>query len=173
MDKNNHFSSPEGISLKEYVNDKFANLEKAIDVRFESVTQATKEALSSSNKAIDKSDIAMEKRFDSVNEFRSTLSDQAAKFIIRTEFELVVNRLEQDIKNLALARTELVSADTYFTAHKDLQKQVDDLKLNRANLAGKASEESVNTVSSRAQLGLMFGAIGTLLGILGFVFRFI
>lgn len=96
------------ITLKEYVNDKFDNLEKSIDARFDGVLHTTSAALAAADKATAKAEQANDKRFDSVNEFRSTLSDQASKFIIRTEFELVVSRLEQDIKNLQLARVELM-----------------------------------------------------------------
>lgn len=163
----------ENVSLKEYINDKLDNLEKSIDVRFQSVSTTTDSALAAADKATLKAEIATEKRFESVNEFRSTLSDQAAKFIIRSEFELVVNRLEEDIKNLALAKAELVSIVTYDEAHKNLLKQVDELRLSRATLEGKASQESVSQVSTRAQLGILFGAIGTILAVAGFIINFI
>ena len=44
-------------------------------------------ALSAADKAISKADHATEKRFESVNEFRQTLSDQTKSFISRIEFE--------------------------------------------------------------------------------------
>jgi hypothetical protein len=44
-------------------------------------------ALAAADKAISKGDIATEKRFESVNEFRQTLSDQTKTFISRVEFE--------------------------------------------------------------------------------------
>ena len=43
-------------------------------------------ALSASDKAGDKADAATEKRFESVNEFRAQLDDQAKTFISRVEF---------------------------------------------------------------------------------------
>lgn len=42
-------------------------------------------ALASSKEAVQKAEVATEKRFESVNEFRATLTDQAAKFITRKE----------------------------------------------------------------------------------------
>ncbi len=43
-------------------------------------------ALSAAERAAAKADSAMEKRFDAVNEFRATLSDQAAHLLPRAEF---------------------------------------------------------------------------------------
>lgn len=99
IDKNNQFSSPEGISLKEYINDKFNNLEKAIDARFDTVTQTTTSALASADKAITKSDIALEKRLDSVNEFRNTLSDQARNFLTKAEFDAKWENVDKNRKD--------------------------------------------------------------------------
>lgn len=148
------------VSLKEYINDKLTNLEKSVDARFKGVEATTKSALDAADRAVSKAEAATEKRFEGVNEFRATLSDQASKFIIRSEFELVVDRLEQDIKNLVLTRGEMVPAKAYDAAHKDLQKQVEDLKLSRANLEGRASQSSV-------YIAYLFSAIGVVMGIIG------
>lgn len=66
-------------------------------------------ALQAADRAIAKAEAAAEKRFESVNEFRSALSDQAATFLTRHEYE---------------------------TAHQSLVEKVDDLKLSRANTTG-------------------------------------
>jgi hypothetical protein len=44
-------------------------------------------ALAAAKEAINKAEAATEKRFQSVNEFRETLSDQAATFVNRDQFE--------------------------------------------------------------------------------------
>lgn len=101
MDKNNgHFSSPEGISLKEFVNDKIAALEKGIDARFESVIQATSNALAAADRAVNKAESASEKRFDAVNEFRETLADQQRNLMPRSEAELLIKALNEKIDAL-------------------------------------------------------------------------
>ena len=63
------------ITLKEYIERRFGDQSKAIDA-----------ALAAAEKAVTKAEIATEKRFDSVNEFRKTLSDQASGFLQRGEF---------------------------------------------------------------------------------------
>lgn len=82
--------------------------DKGYNQRFENLIEATKAALASADRAVNKAEQASDKRFESVNEFRSALTDATNKNVLRTEFDLVVDRLEQDIKNLQLARTELI-----------------------------------------------------------------
>lgn len=64
------------ISLREYV-----------DVRFEAQERAVNAALLAAQKAVEKAETAAEKRFESVNEFRATLSDQARLLMPRAEAE--------------------------------------------------------------------------------------
>jgi len=113
MDKNgNHFNSPEGVSLKEYVNDKLDNLEKSIDARFDGVTLTTNAALASADKATLKAESATEKRFEGVNEFRNTLSDQQRTFMPRSEVEIMIKAINGKIDSLNLTTISRQSADT-------------------------------------------------------------
>jgi hypothetical protein len=53
-------------------------------------------ALTSAEKAVTKAEAATERRFESVNEFRQTLSDQAGTFISRTEFNALKERMDRE-----------------------------------------------------------------------------
>jgi hypothetical protein len=68
--------------------------------RFHDLDEATKTALASAEKAVNKAEAAAEKRFEAVNEFRGTLSDQAATFITRTEVDAAVSRNTERIQEL-------------------------------------------------------------------------
>lgn len=59
--------------------------EKANDQRFEAQEKAVGAALAAAKEAVAKAETAAEKRFDAVNEFRSTLKDQQATLMPRTE----------------------------------------------------------------------------------------
>lgn len=59
------------------------------DQRFESMQQA-----------VNKSEIAMEKRFESVNEFRNTLSDQQRTFVSRAEYDANVISLNTQLSEI-------------------------------------------------------------------------
>ncbi|MEU7586569.1 hypothetical protein AB0A95_09745 [Micromonospora sp. NPDC049230] len=57
--------------------------------------------LAAADKAVTKAEIATEKRFESVNEFRQTLSDQTKTFIARVEFEVVRDSQAKHLADLA------------------------------------------------------------------------
>ena len=59
--------------------------ERASKQRFKAQDRAVLAALAAAEKAVSKAEIAAEKRFDAVNEFRGQLKDQAATFVTRTE----------------------------------------------------------------------------------------
>jgi hypothetical protein len=96
---NQSLSSPEGISLKEYVNDKFNNLEKSVATQVTSIQTATQAALDAADKALTKAEQASEKRFEGVNEFRATLQDQASRFVTRAEMDAKIEGMEKNRKD--------------------------------------------------------------------------
>jgi hypothetical protein len=91
-------------ALERLTDAKLANLSTLIDAHAERVVLA----LAAADKAVSKSETATEKRFESVNEFRQTLSDQTRSFISRVEFEVVRDSNAARIADLAsrLDRTE-------------------------------------------------------------------
>ena len=73
------------------------HIQQQMDQRFQGAEKAVAAALASAEKAVDKAEGASEKRFDSVNEFRKTLSDQTGSFITRDKYDGLegrVNRIE-------------------------------------------------------------------------------
>src|ERR1700691_4940343 len=65
--------------------------------RFKAMDEKTSLALTASEKAVSKAEIATEKRFDAVNEFRGTLSDQARLLIPREEVNARFAAFDQKI----------------------------------------------------------------------------
>lgn len=61
--------------------------QQQLDQRFESSDKAVRAALQSAELAVNKAEAAAEKRFDSVNEFRKTLSDQTNSFVTGDKFD--------------------------------------------------------------------------------------
>lgn len=76
---------------------KLANLSTLIDAHAERVVLA----LAAADKAVLKAEAATEKRFESVNEFRQTLSDQTRSFISKVEFDAVRHTNAERIADLA------------------------------------------------------------------------
>ena len=68
--------------------------------RFLSSQLAVDNALNAAKEAVRKAEIAAEKRFDSVNEFRATLSDQQRTLMPRVEADLQFGALRKEIDEL-------------------------------------------------------------------------
>jgi len=77
------------ISLREYV-----------DTRFEAQKEAVTAALTAADRAVNKAELASEKRFDSVNEFRAALNDSARLLMPRAEAEQRMLTIESSIRDL-------------------------------------------------------------------------
>ncbi len=56
--------------------------------RFVNMDRAVLAALAAAEKAVTKAEVATEKRFEGVNEFRETLRDQAATLLPRVEYQV-------------------------------------------------------------------------------------
>ena len=74
------------ISLREYV-----------DIRFDAQEKAVSAALMAADRAVGKAELASEKRFDSVNEFRAALSDSSRLLMPRSESEKSIASVEEKI----------------------------------------------------------------------------
>jgi hypothetical protein len=77
--------------------------------RFESVRREVAAALNSAERAISKAEQATEKRFESVNEFRETLSDQNRDFVRNAEFGTMHKALVDKVDLLA---NQIIAVET-------------------------------------------------------------
>jgi hypothetical protein len=68
------------------VHEKFASTALALDAAMVAQEKAVAAAMEASGKAVDKAEIANEKRFESVNEFRAQQGDIIAQFLTRNEY---------------------------------------------------------------------------------------
>lgn len=88
-------------SQKSAVDAAFAAQRSAVEAAFAAQKSAVDSALASADRAVTKAEAASEKRFESVNEFRQTLSDQTSSFITRVEMD--AKHVAFDVKNQALS----------------------------------------------------------------------
>lgn len=95
-----------GVSLLQHIKALLAEKDVRDQQRFDAQTtatqaalaavkEATQAALTAAKEAVVKAENASEKRFEGVNEFRQTLSDQASTFISRSEFNALKERLDR------------------------------------------------------------------------------
>ena len=87
-------------------------------------------------KGIEVANRSMQERLSGMNEFRETLKDQASRFVTRNELD---------------------------TKLDDVNKQLKDLQLSKAELSGKASQTQANIILVLSILGLVMSAISLFL----------
>jgi len=91
-------STATDVSLREYLTALIAAAERRSDERFASMRASVDKAFESAQAAIEKAEEVSERRFEGVNEFRSTLSDQAREFVTKSTLEALISKLEAQIE---------------------------------------------------------------------------
>ncbi len=86
------------------LDERFATQTKAVDAAFAAAEKAVQMALESAEKSVAKAEISVERRFESVNEFRAQLSDQAGTFLSRNEYstahQALIDKVEVNARNI-------------------------------------------------------------------------
>jgi hypothetical protein len=88
------------VELRDYFTLWIERLEVFYTRRFEDLDAKTTLALAAADKAVTKAEIATEKRFEGVNEFRATLADQAQRLMPREEALSKFENIQKDISSL-------------------------------------------------------------------------
>ncbi len=92
------------VEIRDYFTLWIERLEVFYTRRFEDLDAKTTLALAAADKAVTKAEIATEKRFEGVNEFRQTLADQAARLMPREEAQ---SKLENIMKEMSTLDREI------------------------------------------------------------------
>jgi len=86
---------PETVSLREFIERTLDERDRIYGERFSAQEKAVIAALAAVKEANAKSETSMERRFDSVNEFRQTLTDQAATFVTIPSLIAIQEKIEE------------------------------------------------------------------------------
>ncbi len=86
--------------------------DKAVTAALTAAKQLVDVALAAADKAVSKAEVASEKRFEGVNEFRKSLSDQTNTFIPRSESNVVVSAIESRLAKLERSSSILEGVGT-------------------------------------------------------------
>lgn len=78
-------------------------LNNAFNVAFAAEQEFVKAALAAADKAVAKAETAAEKRFEALNEFRLSLSDQARLLMPRLECEKLIEAVKESVGKLELS----------------------------------------------------------------------
>lgn len=137
-------------NLAEVMNER----DRRYEDRFTAMDEKTSLALAGSEKAVSKAETATEKRFDAVNEFRGTLSDQATNLLPRAEASAKFQSYDEKLE--------------------DMKKEIGSLRESRSGSAGAKDERAVvvaqNNWGSHMLLLGLFSAASLIVAILAVVF---
>jgi hypothetical protein len=97
----------------------FMAQQAAMRTAFDAADKAVQAALIAVEKASDRAEGASDKRFESVNEFRGQLADQAANLISRSEYLVQHNALDDKVISISDRVTQL---ELRLTSRLDLAK---------------------------------------------------
>lgn len=176
---NEHFAAMDTLiklgsdDQKEAVKAAFDAQKEAVNAALAAAKEAVNAALAAANAAVNKAEIAAGKQFESVNEFRNTLSDQQLKLLPRAEADIKFNSLDKAIDNLVkmladmrLADTKLQTTESFEIRHSELQRQVNDLK-------DLTTKESGKDEGSKTIYAYIIAAVSVIIGLLGLISRYI
>ena len=168
--------------MREMLNERYATQTKALDAAFlaqqtamktafDAADKAVAAALESAEKAVTKAEAAAEKRFESVNEFRQQLTDQAATFVSRTEYTVNHATLNDKFDAEAKRTTERIS-----TIELRLTSRLDLNQGTTSGAAGAHTEQRLNINQVIAVLAIVASVAigihpGDMFEYAGFVFE--
>ena len=97
-----------GIPQRDYIDMRLAEMDLRHQQRFDAQTRALDSAFVAAKEAVSKAEVAAEKRFDSVNEFRGQLGDQAKTFMPRIEAEQRISAIVEKMDLLRFSSERIV-----------------------------------------------------------------
>lgn len=132
----------------------------AMSAAFAAADRAVAAALESAEKAVGKAELASERRFEAVNEFRAQLADQAGTFMPRIEAEAqhrsLSERINTDMRSIGDRVTEM---DRRFSA----AIAANTSRIDQTSGTAAGTHESARR--SQAMITIAIAAIGALIGV--------
>jgi hypothetical protein len=136
------------------LDERYATQTRTLDATFAAQDKAVQAALTAAKEAAAKAEAAAEKRFESVNEFRAQLSDQANTFLPRTEYDAAHQSLSDKID---------VGLETRAAEQARNAARINDLELrltSRLDQAGGLQSGARSSIeNARARMTVTIGMI--------------
>lgn len=135
--------------------ERFQASQQALGAALIAAEKAVNAALAAADRAVSKAEAASERRFEGVNEFRSTLSDQAATLLSRAEGDVRFNGLVEACAAIADRINKLELAQSTNVRRDDIAKISNDIEKLRDTQTASAGKQSAYAVISAAAFALM------------------
>jgi len=92
------------------LDERFDSQEKAVQAALQASRESTAAALASAEKAVEKAEASQQRVNVTQNEFRGTLKDQAADLMPRSETEILVKDLRDQIDGVKGVQSKMIGA---------------------------------------------------------------
>lgn len=154
-------------TLFEYFNARITDMDVRQQQRFDAQTKAIDAAMAAADKATDKAQEAAKDKFESVNEFRGTLTDQNATFITRAEAMSMFERDSERLQEIMRRLDGFISRDAVLAEYDRITTQIQALTERVTRGEGKGSGFSQSWGYLAGFVGLIAAVIGIYLAIRG------
>lgn len=149
---------------KGYLESQIHSLREAFTQQIRSQKEALEAALASSDKAVLKAEVANEKRFESVNEFRSTLADQQLGLATKSEcdlrFKAAEERLTMVIEDFRELKGRISVSDPAITQEiRNLRGAATDLSRSRDTIGGASHNSEIVGARMMSMLAIGIAAV--------------
>lgn len=154
------------------LDERYQTQTKALDAAFKAAEQAVTVALANAEKATVKAENAADRRFDAVNEFRQTLTDQTATFPTRNE---VSTRFDGVTAEQARTAQRLTDLELRLTSRLDLNQGsttgvAGDRAVRLSHDTYTQTEHTAQQANARASISLAVGSLSALAAIIAAIF---
>lgn len=113
-------------AMSELLSERFSTQTVALSQALANADAITRLALEAAKEAVNKAEVATEKRFEGVNEFRAALGDQASRLMPRSETEVRLQGLAErvDVNTQSILTTAAIQADRIGKLELDVRTQL-------------------------------------------------
>lgn len=145
---------------REYLEAQIEGLKQTITAQIVSQKEAIQAALISADKAVLKAEGSAEKRFESVNEFRSALADQQQRLATKEELNLRFAALEAKVDESSKTKLQMVSA---------VSDRITDVSERQRLIEGANAGSRMTTTTGFAIISAIVVVVGAVLAIMNYV----
>jgi hypothetical protein len=150
--------------------ERLAQQRDALKVAIDAQDKLTQAALNAADRAVVKAETATEKRFEAVNEFRQTLSDQASLYVTRKEIEQAIKTITDKVEHNTAAIATMMSREEVDARLSAQSMQTQILKQGNADKIADLTAHVNRTEGKGSGMDKMWAIVVGIIGLIGILF---
>lgn len=154
-------------TLKESVDQRFADNQKAVETALLAQEKAVNTALLAAKEAVIKAEILTDKRFDSVNETVTQVTGQNANLLPRAEYVANHKALDDKIEVINNTMSKTSSERGLYATHADVAAAVEGITNTIKPIVEYINRQQGQASGSQITMGKIYATLGAFTAILG------